>query len=100
MSLGVSSLFDSTNQQNHLENELEFLKHGSLELNPSARGVFFHILEKIELLENNLNSVNEKLQSERNYNVALKTEIEYIKDDIREINNKNTNINNYHPLSL
>ena len=95
MSGGVSSLFDSTNQQQHLENELDLLNnHGSLELNPTARGVFFHILEKMEILENNLKLLNEKLQSEINYNIALKNKVEYIKDDLREINNKNIDFNN------
>ena len=58
------------------------------------RGVFFHILEKMEFLENNLKLLNEKLQSEINCNIALKTEFENIKDDLRDINNKNIDFNN------
>ena len=89
-SVGVRSLFDSTNQK-HYEKEMEF-NQGFLEINPSTRNVFIHMLEKMESLDNNILSINEQLQSEKIYNKILKDELQTIKKEMRNLNNKNDEV--------
>ena len=92
-SVGVSSLYDSINQK-HLDGNESNINYDFLEINPSTKGVFIHMLEKMESLENNIISIREQLESEKNHNTNLNDELLSIKNELRNINNKHFDFNN------